>query len=201
MRRPGNATATRLRSGTAELHNRPMFDWNDLKYFLAVARHRSTIAAGTALGISQATVHRRLSELERNIGRPLVTRHSTGYRLTEFARELQPYAERVEAAIEQFERHVSDAARDHAGVIRLTCPEPIVSRLTPLIEQFNALHPKLRVEFVISDRRLDLLKREPAVAFRSVATDDELAGRKIPHPPRPLSPSRTYITRPSHPPP
>ncbi len=172
-----------------------MFDWNDLKYFLAVARHRSTIAAGKALGISQSTVHRRLSELERNIGRPLVTRHSTGYRLTEFARELQPYAERVEAAIEQFERHVSDAARDHAGVIRLTCPEPIVSRLTPLIEQFNALHPKLRVEFVISDRRLDLLKGEADVAFRSVATDDELVGRKIADSPWAIYASRKYIER------
>src|ERR1700740_231915 len=132
MRGPGNATAARLRNGTAELHNRPMFDWNDLKYFLAVARHRSTIAAGRALKVSQSTVHRRLSELERKIGRKLVTRHSTGYRLTEFARKLQPYAEGVESLIQQLERHVTDAARDHAGVIRFTCPEPVVSRLLPL---------------------------------------------------------------------
>jgi DNA-binding transcriptional LysR family regulator len=101
-----------------------------------------------------------LRELERKIGRPLVTRHSTGYRLTDFARELQPYAECVESAIEQLERHVTDAARDHAGVIRLTCPEPIVSKLMPFIEQFHSLHPKLRVEFVISDRSLDLVKGE-----------------------------------------
>ena len=40
-----------------------MFDWNDLKCFLAVARQGSTIAAGKALGLSQSTVHRRLSEL------------------------------------------------------------------------------------------------------------------------------------------
>jgi DNA-binding transcriptional LysR family regulator len=184
-----------------------MFDWNDLKYFLAVARHRSTIAAGKALGTSQSTVHRRLSELERTLGHPLVTRHSTGYRLTEFAEELQPYAERVEAAIEQLERHVADAARDRAGVIRLTCPEPIVSRLTPLIEQFHSLHPKLRVEFVISDRYLDLLKGEADVAirsdvafrsdaaFRSVATYDELVGRKIADSLWALYASREYIER------
>lgn len=172
-----------------------MFDWNDLKYFLAVARHRSTIAAGKALKTSQSTVHRRLSELERRIGRPLVTRHSTGYRLTEFARELQPYAERVESAIEQLERHVSDAARDHAGVIRLTCPETIVSRLMPLIEQFHSLHPELRVEFVISDRRLDLLKGEADVALRSVGSDDELVGRKIADSTWAIYGSRRYIER------
>ena len=178
-----------------------MFDWNDLKYFLAVAHHGSTIAAGKALGISQSTVHRRLSELERKIGRSLVTRHSTGYRLTKFARELQPYAERVESAIEQLERHVSDAARDHAGVIRLTCPEPIVSRLTPLIEQFHSLHPKLRVEFVISDRYVDLLKGEADVAlrsglaFQSVASDNELVGRKIADSLCAVYASRKYIER------
>jgi DNA-binding transcriptional LysR family regulator len=76
-----------------------MFDWNDLKYFLAVARHRSTIAAGKVLGLSQSTVHRRLSELERRIGRQLVTRHSTGYRLTDFGEELRHHAEHVEAAV------------------------------------------------------------------------------------------------------
>ena len=61
-----------------------MFDWNDLKYFLAVARHGSTIAAGKALGTSQSTVHRRLEELERRIGQALVSRQASGYRLTEY---------------------------------------------------------------------------------------------------------------------
>ena len=156
-----------------------MFDWNDLKYLLAVARHGSTIAAGKALGLSQSTVHRRLSELENRIGRPLVTRHSTGYRLTEFGEEMRLYAERVEASVKAFERHVSDAARDESGVIRVTCPEPIMQRLTPLIERFHARHPKLRVEFIMSDRYLDLSKGDADVAFRSGDTEDELVGRKI----------------------
>src|SRR5436309_3525123 len=97
-----------------------MFNWDDLKYLLAIARHRSTIAAGKALHLSQSTVHRRLNDLERRIGRPLVTRHTTGYRLTAFGEELQPYAERVEAAVKALERHVADATRDEAGIIRLT---------------------------------------------------------------------------------
>jgi DNA-binding transcriptional LysR family regulator len=63
-----------------------MFDWNDLTHFLAVARHGSTIAAGKALRLSQSTVHRRLSELERRLGHKLVTRHTTGYRLPSMSR-------------------------------------------------------------------------------------------------------------------
>jgi DNA-binding transcriptional LysR family regulator len=83
-----------------------MFDWNDLRYLLAVARHGSTLAAGRALGLSQSTVQRRLTELERRIGYPLARRHSSGYQLTELGKAMLPYAERVEEAILAFEQHV-----------------------------------------------------------------------------------------------
>jgi DNA-binding transcriptional LysR family regulator len=156
-----------------------MFDWNDLKYFLAVARHGSTIAAGKALRLNQSTVQRRIVELEKRLGRKLVSRTASGYRLTDFGKELQPYAERIEAMVMDFERHVAETERDHSGVVRVTCPEPIVQRMTPLIERFHARYPKLRVEFVMSDRYLDLSKGEADVAFRSGDTDDELIGRKI----------------------
>ena len=101
-----------------------MFDWNDLKYFLAIARHHSTIAAGKALGLSQSTVQRRLTELERAIGQPLVKRHPSGYRLTQFGEDLLPYAERIEATVVDFERRITDERHDLTGVIRVTCPEP-----------------------------------------------------------------------------
>jgi DNA-binding transcriptional LysR family regulator len=172
-----------------------MFDWNDLTYFLAVARHGSTIAAGKALGLSQSTVHRRLSELERRLGHKLVTRQPTGYRLTSFGEALRPYAEHVEAAIKELERHVGDAAHDAAGIIRVTCPEPIVYRMTALIDRFHAKHPTLRVEFVTSDRYLDLSKGEADVAFRSGDTDDELFGRKIADSIWAVYASRAYIER------
>jgi len=172
-----------------------VFNWNDLKYFLAVASHGSTIAAGKALGLSQSTVHRRLSELETRIGRPLVTRHTSGYRLTEFGNDLQVYAEHVEAAIKELEQHVADESRDRSGVIRVTCPEPIVQRMTALIDRFHERHPKLRVEFVMSDRYLDLLKGEADVAFRSGDTDDELVGRKLADSIWAVYASRGYIER------
>jgi DNA-binding transcriptional LysR family regulator len=172
-----------------------MFDWNDLKYLLAVARYGSTIAAAKALRTSQSTVQRRLSELEKRIGRKLVTRTAAGYRLTEFASELRPYVERIETSVQDFERHVTDKGRDRSGVIRVTCPEPIVNRMRPLIERFHALHPKLRIEFVMSDHYLDLAKGEADIAFRSGDTDDELVGRKIADSIWAVYASRDYIQR------
>lgn len=158
-----------------------MFDWNDLKPFLAVAQHQSMIAAGRALGLSQSTVQRRLSELERAIGRKLVVRHPAGYRLTEEGVQLLPLAQGVERAVTTLKQHLDDTARELEGVIRVTCPEPIVLRIarSQLLDTFHSLHPGLRVEFVTSDRYLDLAKGEADVAFRSGDTDDELVGRKI----------------------
>ena len=172
-----------------------MFDWNDLKYFLAVARHGSTIAAGKALRTSQSTVQRRLVELEGKIKRKLVSRTAAGYRITESGQEILPYAERIEAAVGDLERHLTDMGRDRAGVIRVTCPEPIVQRMRPLIDRFHARHPNLRVDFVMSDRDIDLSKGEADVAFRSGDTDDELIGRKIADSVWAVYASHDYIAR------
>ncbi len=158
------------------------FDWDDLKHLLAVARHGSTLAAGRALGVDQSTVQRRLAELERRIGQALVQRLPSGYRLTEFGQALLPHAQRVEQAVTAFEQQVATAAAAVAGVIRVTCPEPIVLRITRsgLLDRFRARHPALEVHFVMSDKYVDLTKGEADVALRSGDTDDgELVGRKI----------------------
>lgn len=160
----------------------PMFDWNDLKFFLAVARHGGTLAAGRALGIDASTVQRRLGELERRIGQPLVKRQTTGYRLTEFGEALLPAAQGVEQAVRAFEQQVATFQREAARVLRVTCPEPLVYRITnsKLLDRFHARHPNIRVEFVMSDRYVDLGKGEADVALRSGDTDDNaLVGRKI----------------------
>ena len=179
-------------------HNPNGFDWDDLKHLLAVARYGSTLAAGRTLGVDQSTVQRRLVELERRFGQALVRRQSSGYRLTEFGQALLPHAERVEQAIAAFEQQVTSAAADVSGVIRVTCPEPIVFRITQsnLLERFRERYPQLQVHFVMSDKTIDLMKGEADVALRSGDTDDgELVGRKIGDSIWAVYASRAYIER------
>ena len=175
-----------------------MFDWDDLKFLLAVAEQGSTLAAARALHVNQSTVQRRLAELERRIGRPLVERQQSGYRLTEFGRSLLPQAQRVQQAVQALQRQVTDSAHDTAGVVRVTCPEPLVARLTgsTLLERFRARHPNLTIEFVMSDSYLDLAKGQVDVALRSGDTDDgDLVGRKIGDSLWAVYASRGYIAR------
>jgi len=175
-----------------------MFDWNDLRYFLAVAQHSSTTAAGRALKVDQSTVQRRIAEFERRIGQPLVKRHPTGYRLTEFGEQLVPHAQRVEQAMLALQQHVGNAQREITGVVRMTCPEPLVYRITSstLLERFHARYAGVKVEFVMSDRYLDLTKGEADVALRSGDTEDNaLVGRKIADSVWAVYASRKYVER------
>jgi len=175
-----------------------MFDWNDLRYFLAVARHGSTIAAAKALNLSQSTVHRRLLELEKHIGRSVVIRHATGYRLTEFGTGLQPWAEQVEKAIGSLERYLVAADETPTGTVRVTCSESIGSRLmqSSLLETFHSRHTGLRVELIMSDHFLDIAKGEADVAIRAgVPNEETLVGRKIADVPWALYCSRSYLAR------
>ena len=67
-----------------------MLDWNDLKYFLAVARGGSTLAASRALRVSQTTVARRIAALEEAVGLTLFEKRPAGYALTPAGSELLP---------------------------------------------------------------------------------------------------------------
>lgn len=159
-----------------------MFDWDDLKPLLAVARHGSTTAAAKALGVDQSTVQRRLAALEQRIGQPLVQRHPSGYRLTAYGEVLLPLAQAVEEQVARLEQHVRQSAREVNGVIRLTCPEPLVQRIaqSDWLQRFRAAYPALTLEFVTSDRYLDLAQGEADVALRSGdTTDGRLVGRKV----------------------
>src|SRR4051812_9814260 len=105
------------------MQNAGMFDWNDLKAFLAVARGGSTLAAAKALGVNQTTAARRIETLEQAVSLKLFERGQTGSRLTEAGRDLLGEAERVERACEAFDNRAKAHQRGLTGSIRITCIE------------------------------------------------------------------------------
>ena len=173
-----------------------MFDWNDLRHLIAVSRCGSTLSAAKALGVNQSTVHRRLLELERRIGLGLVKRQPAGYRLSEIGEALIDEVMAVETAVGLLERRIGALKLDLKGTIRLTCPEPTVPRIAAsgLLDRFHARYPGLAVEFVTSDRYLDLARGEADVAFRSgEPVDDRLVGRRICDSVWAIYASRSYV--------
>lgn len=175
-----------------------MFDWDDLRHFLAVARHGSTIQAAKALGMNQSTVQRRVAALERQLRQRLFERRPEGYRLTRLGEELRPIAERVERDITDFTRHSASSNVELVGTIRVTCPETAGYRImkSPILGAFHERYPGLRVEMLMVDRVLDLAKGEADIAFRtSDPKDDALVARKVAEVPWAIFASRAYLDR------
>jgi molybdate transport repressor ModE-like protein len=111
-----------------------MFDWNDVKALLAVARGGSTAAAARELGVNQTTVARRLEALERDLGVRLVERHQAGASLTEAGRALVADAEAMERAALAMRKTVESHQRGVSGTLRVTMSEMTAnSGIIPLL--------------------------------------------------------------------
>ena len=160
-----------------------MYDWNDLRLFLGVAREKSTLAAARQLGVNQTTVARRLAELEQGLGVVLFDRGPRGYLLTPHGEALVRHAEVVEAATERLETEAARLARDLTGSIRVTATHPIMRHLVgPVIAAYRAVHPEVTFEILSAARHLDLAAGEADVAFRSAKslTGDTLVATRLP---------------------
>lgn len=145
-------------------------DWNDLKYFLAVARAGGLSRAALELGSSPATVSRHVSALEDWLGVRLFVRLQTGYLLTDEGSELYERVGEVERSTHAVERRGSAAASGEiAGLVRLAASETIGTRLlAPRMAELHARHPGLRIELLLSPQRADLARREADLALRYV---------------------------------
>jgi len=175
-----------------------MYDWGDLKYFLAVAKAGSTLAAARALNVNQTTVARRIAALESDLKLKLFDRHQDGYRLSEGGELMLAQAERVATEAETLHRLVAQRGRHLGGTIRLTTAEPIANVvITPLLSEFMDLYPDIRVEVIATDRRLDLIRGEADIAVRAgyMPKEPSLIVRKLADGLWSLYCSRTYAQK------
>jgi DNA-binding transcriptional LysR family regulator len=178
-------------------------DWDDLKYFLAVARGGSTLAAGRTLGVSQTTVARRIAAFEGKLGLILFERRQAGYALTPAGEALVPQAESVEDAASSFAEAAGAQSRDASGTVCLTMQEIYaVTIMPPILKALHEAHPALRVQLDTADQPRDLGAGEADVALRGVyhmPTDKSLVGRRIVADPWTIYCSRDYAASHSRP--
>src|SRR5688572_8495102 len=159
-----------------------MLDWNDLRYFLAVARGGSTLAASRSLRVSQTTVARRIAALEEALKLVLFEKRQAGYSLTPAGRELLDHAEEVETAALNLDNAAKAANRDLSGNVRITTEEIFaVTLLAPLLRELHDLHPEILIELDTAQAIRDLGAGEADIAMRStaLAKGGGLVGRRV----------------------
>ena len=159
-----------------------MLDWNDLRYFVAVAEQGSTLKAGKVLRVSQTTVARRIAALEEAVGLALFDRRAAGYALTPDGEALLRHARQVAASAEQFSQVAAAQARDHSGTVRLTTQEIFaVTLLAPMLKELHDRHPDIVIEIDTQQELLELGEGEADIAIRSTAGEQPagVVGRRI----------------------
>jgi DNA-binding transcriptional LysR family regulator len=141
------------------------FNWEDARYFLAVARSGTLGRAAESLNISTITLSRHLSYLQQRTGTALFTRHSKGLKLTDEGSRLMEYLERAEAEIEAAGEIFGSDANSVSGTVRIAAPEGFALRvLTPNLGRLLQSNPDLRVEVVPQSRGFSLSRREADIA-------------------------------------
>jgi molybdate transport repressor ModE-like protein len=155
--------------------------WDDLRIIKAIGESGGLAAAATALGLNHSTISRRLSAVEQILGVILFERRRSGYTPTGAGADMIALGDRVEKDILRVARRVSGRVQGHTGDLRVTTNDALLlDFLTPIIADFRADNPEIRVEVIVKNRPLNLARGESDIAFRATtAPPENLFGRKV----------------------
>lgn len=143
-----------------------MFDWNDIRAFLAVARSRKIAPAAQQLGVDPTTLVRRLDRLEQAIGASLFEVGSGGRVMTERGHALLAHAETIESAALSAMEELSGQAHSLSGQVRLSVAEGLGTWiLAPAMRDFRDRHPRIRLDLITASGFLNPSKREADMAL------------------------------------
>lgn len=158
-----------------------MKDWDDYRYFLAVAEAGTLSAAALAIGASQPTIGRRVAELEKRLDAKLFHRSPAGYQLTELGQLVLERVKAIETETQGIERRVSYSDKAPEGRVILTTTEDIgFFCLAPLLGQFHAAHPDIDLDLIVAYHAIDLVAGEADIALRVGSPKSaQLSGRQL----------------------
>ncbi|MBW8715632.1 MAG: LysR family transcriptional regulator [Variovorax paradoxus] len=158
-----------------------MLDLNDIAMFVQVVRHGSFAAAARRLGLPPNTVSRRIQQLEAQLGTRLMQRSTRRLTLTSAGRAFhERCAGAVDGLVEAGQALIT-GSQQPSGLVRVAATADFFD-FFPMewVAGFLAAHPLVRVDFVLSDARADLIAEQIDIAFRGGALPDSgYVGRKL----------------------
>lgn len=171
--------------------------WDDVRFFLAVARAGSLSGAARGLGVGHVTVGRRIALLEKRLGVTLLNRTPDGFTVTSAGDAILRQCIAMENAALDLER--AAAGRDSlvAGSVRVTTTEALAFQVVaPAIATLRQVHPGLRVDLVVGVRSLDIARRDADLAVRFARPSaSDLICRKLGEVGFTLYASKRYLSR------
>ena len=156
-------------------------DLNDTLVFVKVVETGSFISAAKALRLPKTTVSRKVQDLETRLGAQLLHRTTRKLGLTEAGNVYFDHCQRIARELDEAESAVGQLQSGPRGWLRITAPYSLgTTWIAPLLGEFQARHPEVRVEMVLNNDLLDLIEKEIDVALRiGNLPDSNLVARKL----------------------
>ena len=170
---------------------------DDLTLLLRVADLGSISAAARNLDLSAAVASQRLQRLEKSLGVRLLHRTTRRLRLTAEGTALVERGRPLVHEIEALTGSLQEAAGDVSGTLSVTVPASFgLQYISPLLPEFLARHPRLKLHIDLSDSTRDLVRDGFDLAIRiGELHDSTLVARRIARVRRVLCASPAYLKR------
>jgi len=171
-----------------------MLDLNDLALFVQIVEAGSFAGGARRMGVPSNTLSRRVRQLEETLGVRLLHRTTRKLALTDAGRALFEQSASQVGELLDVSRRFVDGSDEPAGRVRVTAQADFFDVFQmDFVARFLEQHPKIQLEFVLSDNHVDLIAERIDVAFRAGALpDSSLVARKI------LVSSRVLVASPDY---
>lgn len=159
-----------------------MRDLNDLTFFVAVVANGSFSAAARALAVPKSRLSRRVAALEARLGVRLVERSTRRFSVTSVGQDIYQHARAALAEADAMEELATRLKAAPQGLVRVSCPLGVERILASALPRLLSLHPRLRVQVIVANRRVDLINETIDIAIRvreKLDTDADLQMKTI----------------------
>ena len=150
-----------------------MYNWEGVAEFVTVAETESFTAAAKKLSISTAHVSRQVSALESRLATKLLHRTTRKVSVTEAGTIYYQRCRQLLDGLENAEHAISDLQTKPTGRLRITAPVTYGEiTIAPLINNFLARYPELKLELQLSNRKMDLIDEGYDLGIRQGQLED-----------------------------
>lgn len=149
-----------------------MRDLNDLNFFAAVVTFGGFSAAARVLGVPKSRISRRVSALEEKLGIRLIERSTRRLSVTEVGQDVYRHARAAIAEAEAIEEIAYRQKAEPQGLVRVSCPVGAERILSNRLPGFLRQYPRVRLQLIVTNRRVDLIEDGIDVAIRVRETFD-----------------------------